>query len=177
MLDYLKTKVDVLNEVGANAPNRLLFKAIAFYSLGTILNDDVAKEMGPDFVEKALMQRNPTAGYFIEGDGWDSSYNGVAVKLGFELFNLIPVGSSQNMKDRLEQAVTCATDWQKSRVLDTGEISTEGNTRVFPGGEAFLGNEKSVDVIKTVKALFYMATLSDNNEYEILAQKVLEYYK
>ncbi len=177
MLDYLKSNADLLDVVDANAPNRLLFNAIAFYSLGTILNDDVAKNLGIDFAEKAFMQRNNTIGYFIEGGGWDSSYNGVAVKLGFELFTLIPNGSVQIVKDELEQAVTCATDWQKSRILATGEISTEGNTRVFPGGEEFLGNEKSVDAIKTVKALFYMATLSDKNEYELLALKVIEHYE
>ena len=124
-----------------------------------------------------MIQRNDTVGYFIEGGGWDSSYNGVAIKLGFELFTLIPNDSVQIVKDELEKAVTCATDWQKSRILATGEISTEGNTRVFPGGEEFLGNEKSVDVIKTVKALYYMATLSDKNEYELLALKVIENYE
>jgi len=74
MLDYLKSSADQLRVVDANAPNRLLFNAIAFYSLGTILNDDDAKNLGIDFAELALMQRDTSAGYFIEG-GW----------LGFEL--------------------------------------------------------------------------------------------
>lgn len=177
MLSYLKSNVDLLNTVDANAPNRLLFNAIAFYSLGTILNDEVAKKIGIRFAERAIVQRNVTEGYFIEGGGWDSSYNGVAIKLGFELFTLISNGSEQIIKAELERALTCATDWQKSRVLKTGEITTAGNTRVFPGGEEFLGNEKSVDVIKTVKAFFYMAALSDKNEYELLAQKVIQFYE
>jgi len=177
MLDYLKNSVNLLDEVDAKAPNRLLFNAIAFYSLGTYLNDQEAKNIGVSYANKALSQRNNTKGYFIEVSGWDSSYNGVAIKLGFELFTLIPNGPEQITKDELERAVSCATDWQKSRVLHTGEISTEGNTRVFPGGEEFLGNEKRVDVLKTVKAFFYMNILSDQNEYELLAKRIIEHYE
>lgn len=177
MLEYLKNNADILNTVDENAPNRLLFNAIAFYSLGSLLNDDIAKDLGIDFAEKALMQRNVTEGYFIENGGWDSSYNGVAIKLGFELLTLIPNNSEPILKKELEDVISCATDWQKSRILSSGEISTQGNTRVFSGGEEFLGNEKSVDVIKTVKAFFYMSTLSNINEYENLAQRVIEYYE
>lgn len=177
MLDYLKSSVELLNTVDESAPNRLLFNAIAFYSLGVILDDDIARGIGINFAEKALVQRHNRIGYFIEGGGWDSSYNGVAIKLGFELFTLIVNEAEQIVKNDLEQAITCATDWQKSRILETGEISTRGNTRVFPGGEEFLGNEKSVDVIKTVKAFSYMAALSGKNEYESLAQKIIDYYE
>jgi len=97
--------------------------------------------------------------------------------LGFELFTLITINSENLSKNEIEKIVSCATDWQKSRVLSTGEISTAGNTRVFSGGEEFLGNEKGVDVIKTVKAFFYMNTLSNENQYESLAQKIIEYYQ
>lgn len=177
MLEYLKINVGLLNTIDADAPNRLLFNAIAFYSLGTILNDDIAIDLGIDFAEKALLQRDAVEGYFIEGGGWDSSYNGVAVKLGFELLTLIPNGTETMLKKELERVVSCATDWQKSRILSSGEISTEGNTRVFPGGEEFLGNEKGVDVIKTVKAFFYMNSLANISEYELLAQRVINYYE
>ena len=74
-------------------------------------------------------------------------------------------------------ALSCATNWQSSRILSNGEISTYGNTRVHPGGEEFLGNEKGVDVIKTVKAFFYMSSLSNDNQYKLLAEKVIEHYQ
>jgi len=177
MMEYLKSSVNLLEEVDSSAPNRLLFNAIAFYSLGIHLKDQEAKNIGINFANKALSQGDETEGYFIEGGGWDSSYNGVAIKLGFELFTLITINSENLSKNEIEKIVSCATDWQKSRVLSTGEISTAGNTRVFSGGEEFLGNEKGVDVIKTVKAFFYMNTLSNENQYESLAQKIIEYYQ
>lgn len=177
MLTYLKQNIDLLNFVDEKAPNRLLFNAIAFYSIGEHLNDQEAKNIGINFANNALSQRNQTQGYFIEADGWDSSYNGVAIKLGFELFTLIDNPTDFTLKNELAIAVSCATDWQSSRILSNGEISTDGNTRVFPGGEEFLGNEKGVDVIKTVKAFFYMNTLSNDNQYKLLAEKVIEHYE
>lgn len=107
----------------------------------------------------------------------DSSYNGVAIKLGFELYTLFKDQSAFTLKNELEKAMSCATDWQASRVLPSGEISTEGNTRVFPGGEAFLNNEKGVDVIKTVQAFFYMNSLANDTRYRVLAEKIMAYYQ
>lgn len=177
MLGFLKQNIDLLNFVDEKAPNRLLFNAIAFYSLGEHLNDQEAKSIGMNFANKALSQRNQTQGFFIEAGGWDSSYNGVAIKLGFELFTLLNNRDTFALKSELEKAVSCSTDWQSSRILSNGEISTDGNTRVFPGGEVFLSIEKGVDVIKTVKAFFYMSTLSDDKQYKLLAEKVIVYYK
>lgn len=176
MLNYLKNSVQLLRTADANAPNRLFFNAIAFYSLGTYLNDQESKNIGIQFAQEALSQRNIEAGYFIENDGWDSSYNGVGIKLGFEFFTLLDSTIDQPLKDELKIAISCATDWQKLRILMTGEISTEGNTRVFPGGESFLGNEKEVDVLKTVWAFFYMSTLANDNDFEQLGLKILDYY-
>lgn len=176
MLNYLKNSAELLRTADANAPNRLFFNAISFFSLGTYLNDQESKNIGIQFAQEALSQRNIEAGYFIESDGWDSSYNGVAIKLGFEFFTLLDNTINQPLKYELEIAISCATDWQKSRILITGEISTEGNTRVFPGGESFLGNEKEVDVLKTVWAFFYMSTLANDNDFEQLGLKTLDYY-
>ncbi len=177
MLDYLSQGVDLLNTVDADAPNRLLFNAIAFYSLGSYLNDEAAKATGIAFAANALSQRDETQGYFIEGGGWDSSYNGVAAKLALELFTLLPSDSLVAVRKELAAAGSCAMNWQKTRILPSGEVSTEGNTRVFPGGEEFLGEEKDVDVIKTVKACFYLAALTDDESYALLANRIIAYYQ
>ncbi|MEM8510188.1 MAG: hypothetical protein AAF717_20310 [Bacteroidota bacterium] len=173
-LQYLKRHRNVLKQADQNAPNRLLFNAIAFYSLGSYLDDTEAKELGIEFVELALELVDPIGGYFIEGGGWDSSYNGVALKLGFEIFSMLPTSET---KDTLGQHLISATKWQRSRVLLTGAIATTGNTRVFPGGEAFLGNEKTVDVEKTIRAFMYFAILTNDDSYRNLAYRILDYYQ
>ena len=175
-LEYLRSQESLLISYDAEAPNRLFFDAIAFYGLGKYLNDENAKTTGLKFMERALVLRDETAGYFIEGGGWDSSYNGVAIKIGFELYTLLGDDVPLQLKLELAQALTCATDWQISRVLGTGEISSEGNTRVYPGGESFIGTEKEIDVAKTVKAFYYMYSLSGEASYLDQADNIIDYY-
>ena len=175
LLDYLIVNKSLLLNNDENAPNRLLFNAVAFYSLGDFLNSEIAKNTAIEFLNNALSQRDENAGYFIEGGGWDSSYNGVALKLAMEMYVLM--NDNENLKKELENAIIGAVEWQKSRVLNTGEISTEGNTRVYPGGESFIGTEKEVDVEKTLRAFYYMANLSGDKSYKQLADNIYGYYK
>ncbi|MEM6799889.1 MAG: hypothetical protein AAF696_00720, partial [Bacteroidota bacterium] len=69
----------------------------AFYSLGMYLEDEEALLIGLDFAKNAFRQIDREAGYFIEGGGWDSSYNGVALQLGFEFLALL----NQEKEERL----------------------------------------------------------------------------
>jgi len=174
VLTFLKANVAQLYLVDKQAPNRLLFNAITFYSLGKYLNDHEAKNIGLDFADKALAQRNKKQGYFIENGGWDSSYNGVALKLGLELFTLVNESGTRN---KLGNTLRPAAHWQASRVMKTGEISTDGNTRVFPGGEKFLGKEKGIDVVKTVKAFYYMYSITGEQKYLLLTEKIISFYR
>lgn len=173
-LNYLKANQNILQQVDENAPNRLLFDGIAFYTIGEYLEDTQAKDIGIGFIQSALELIEESSGYFIEGGGWDSSYNGVALKLGFEIFSILPTSA---IKEDLSQKLVCAMDWQLTRILSSGEISTEGNTRVYPGGESFLGSEKTVDVEKSIRALKYFASLTDNPTYNNIANKVLDFYQ
>lgn len=174
-LIYLMDNELILKQVDADAPNRLLFDAIAFYGLGKYTGNAEAQSLGIEFLNIALSLTNEEEGYFIEGGGWDSSYNGVAIKLGLELFSILPI--NHPLINLLENRLACAIKWQESRILASGEISTEGNTRVYPGGESFLGKEKGVDVEKTVRAFYYFSVLTDNNQYRELADRILDYYQ
>jgi len=174
-LIYLINNQSILKQVDGQAPNRLIFDAIAFYGLGKYLGNSEAQSIGIEFLNLALNFIDQDEGYFIEKGGWDSSYNGVAIKLGMELFSML--SADKHVKSQLEEALIGATLWQKSRILSSGEISTEGNTRVFPGGESFLGNEKDVDVEKTIRAFYYFSKLTEKNEFKELADRILNNYR
>lgn len=170
---WLLTKKNVLEIADENAPNRLLFNALAYYSLGKWLENDELKTTGIYFANKAISKQHPN-GYFIEGDGWDSSYQGVGINVGFNLYSLLP--DSEPLKTTLWDCLSCATNWQKSRILVSGEISTQGNTRVYPGGEGFLGEEKRVDWLDTMIGFFMMSYLSNDSSYEIKANEIKNFY-
>lgn len=171
---WLATKKEILEMADDHAPNRLFFNALSFYSLGEWLDDPTLKTIGISFAKKAISKKHPE-GYFIEGGGWDSSYQGVAINVGFNLYSLLP--DSEPIKPNVWECLSCASDWQKSRILPSGEISSEENTRVYPGGESFLGNEKDIDWVDTMVGLFMMGYYSNEQSYLIKANEVKEYYQ
>jgi hypothetical protein len=173
-LNWLINNQTLLQNYDANTPNRLFFDAIAFYSLGKWLNNVTGTTIGLNFAQLAMQKKSPK-GYFLEDGGWDSSYQGVSLINGFKLLSVLD--TNESIRKSLWDCISCATNWQVSRILNTGEISTKGNTRVYPGGEQFLGSEKKVAWKSTVLALFIMKYLSGKSEYETMANKVRSYYE
>ena len=171
-LSFLIEHEMYLEAADRKAPNRLLFNAIAYTTLGKLLDDDAAVKIGSSFADKALKQIDPQDGHFIEGGGFDSSYNGVATALALRLLML------EYRNDKLESICLQAIRWQKGRILSSGEISTEGNRRVRPGksGESFLGQEKGVDVGHTVEAFMLASHQFSSREFNDLATQIVEYY-
>lgn len=172
-LDYLKSKAELLKQIDANAPNRLFFDALAFYSMGKYLNDNGAMKTGTDFASLAMAKKMPE-GYYLEGSGYDSSYQGVGLAIGFKLLSILK--SDEPLRQSLYDNLACATHWETTRIKQTGEISMEGNSRVYSGGETFLGQEKGMAYSSVLKALWNMYYLTGKEEYNILANKVLEFY-
>ncbi|SMD32954.1 hypothetical protein SAMN04488029_1315 [Reichenbachiella faecimaris] len=175
LLTFLKANIEELEQHDGMAPNRLLYDVLALYTLAGHVKDPEAVSLALPLTQQVFHSHQPE-GYFLEAGGWDSSYNGVSVKLGFELFTLLNSPNHTDLRERLAEVITCAVNWQASRILETGEISTEGNSRVYPGGESLGGIEKRVDVEKTVRAFSYMAHLSGDASYGKLLDLVLNYY-
>jgi hypothetical protein len=172
-VNYLKAQKEVLKMYDKDAPNRLFFDALAFYSMGIYLNDSQAKAIGIEFIELALAQQD-AAGFFIEGGGFDSSYNGVSLRLGMVLLGILQ--PQNDLYGRLKKAISCSVQWQASRILESGEISLQGNARVYPGGESFLGSEKQMAWIDTLLSFYFTYALSSSENYIGLAKKVETFY-
>ncbi len=166
---FLSKEQETIAQYDATAPNRLMIDALAFQSLGVLFSDSDLIENADRFLARALEQQQED-GYFIEGGGFDSSYNGVSVAVGYRLALFRPNDAA--LRDALEKAIR----WQETRVLDTGEIITEGNSRVFDGGESFLGKEKTVDVSHTVEAFALAYAFTRESHYLARAQMIAIFY-
>ncbi|MEM9644455.1 MAG: hypothetical protein AAF989_05640 [Planctomycetota bacterium] len=169
-LNRLLANKAVLAEYDSVAPNRLLFDAVAFHTLGTLLDNQNALSASREFVNKAFRLVD-AEGYFIEKGGYDSSYNGVATALALrlQLMNALPPHSQVPAK---------AIAWQVTRIRDDGMILTAGNTRVNEvGGESFLGRKKDVDVAHTVEALLFHSVAADRSESVQRARAVVNHYR
>jgi len=157
-LTYLKSQEGVLSAKGANAPNRLLFDAIAF-----TLNGDQAT--GGAFLNQALATQSPE-GYFTEYGGYDSSYQGVSL-VNIQLYNLyVPSG--------LETVIASGIVWEKTRILSTGEVDTTGNTR--SGSNCTVDTPcKSVDYPAVAEALLHHYGISNDADSLLTAQKLIAF--
>ncbi|MEO9801630.1 MAG: hypothetical protein ABJF04_00210 [Reichenbachiella sp.] len=176
LLQYLKTNIELLREGDGMSPSRLFYDVIAIYLLGGYLQDEEGAKLSLPMLERVFAAHNSTEGYFTEAGGWDSSYNGESIKLGLELYALLSGEEHATIRTRLMETVTCAANWQAGRISETGEISTEGNSLIYPGGESMGGMEKKVDVEKTTRAFSYMNYLASDESYAELNKKILEFY-
>lgn len=176
LLTFLETNVEVLQQADGGFPSRLLYDILAIYTLSGHLQDETAALLALPMLERVFVAQD-NEGYFTIAEGWDSSYNGETVKLGLELYAMLGEPIHAELRSRLAQAVTCAANWQTTRILESGEITTEGNTLIYPGGETVGGREKKVDIEKTIRAFAYMGLLSGDQTYVQLMQQVLAFYQ
>lgn len=168
-LGRLKTDRDLLARADARAPNRLLFDALAFVSLGQALGDPASIRIGLGFQAQALSLQS-SAGFFVEGGGYDSSYNAVALAVGYRLLLLRPQDAG------LSKALHRALDWEGTRIAPDGSLLTAGNSRVREGGERFLGAEKQVDVPHCAEALALAYAVTGEARWQGLAERMIARY-
>lgn len=170
-LDYLMAQENRLMAMDAEAPNRLLFDALAFMSLSLHLSNGSGIPVARKFTEKAL-GRMRAEGWFQEGNGYDSSYQAVGAMNLFFLA-LLDGGLEQ---DRLFEAFYRATAWEGGRITPWGEVSVVGNSRVFPGGESFLGSEKEVAALSVAQAFFGAGAVFEEGRFLELGNRVTRHY-
>jgi hypothetical protein len=132
----------------ADAPNRLLFDALAYGLSGILAGDDELKQIGRRFVDLAMTKYRPSDGVFLEKGGADSSYQATAA-LNLQIWVLYFPST------KLEAAIDRAVRWELGRVGPDGRIETTRNTRTGLGQERWMGHEKGVNLSEITLCLLY----------------------
>lgn len=188
-LDCLLKHQQTLKTADSRAPNRLLFDALAFETLGRLLTRKESQQVAAAFVAEAVSLVDAQEGYFIEGGGFDSSYNAVATALALRLLMMgqqqtdrppgLQLSPQTNLQTDLRTVCANAVRWQQQRVLQSGEVSTAGNSRVRSddAGESFLGRKKGVDVGHVVEAFLLASQAMQDESLNELALHVLSFYE
>jgi len=130
------------------APNRLFFDAEAFLFSSRLLGDQSLEPIGREFIAQGMKLFRAEDGVFLEHNGGDSSYQAV---------NLLRLGEIVlHFPDpQIEAAIAAGVKWELQRIGPDGVVNTDGNTRVHPGGEVFMGREKTANVGEIALALLY----------------------
>ncbi len=167
--DWLATQQAALIKADGDTPNRLLFSAEAFGFAGILLQDEKLVAAGKDFLNRSLKLYRDEDGVFLEHGGGDSSYQAVNLLRLQEIVIHFP-------DPKLEAAIRQGMKWELARIAADGTVSTEGNTRVRPGGEKFMGTEKQVNVGEITLALLYFHLRTGDAEALAAAQRVRSHY-
>ena len=172
-LTWLIAHHAALRDYHRQTTNLLFLDAAAYYLVGKSLNRSEAVLVGERFARAAL-QKQTNRGFFLEKGGYDSSYQAVSLHLALLIYtNLEP--DAVSLQQALWMAIEKGTRWELSRILPTGEVSTEGNTRVYPGGEKSFGKEKGIDYTQVILALNYYANVSGDPLVQKVADQVLTF--
>lgn len=151
----------------ADAPNRLLFDALAFGLSGVLTGDDELKQLGRRFVDLAMAQYRESDGVFLEKGGPDSSYQAVAA-LKLQIWTLYFADK------KLETAVDRAVRWELGRVGPDGRIDTTGNTRTGQGQEQWMGHEKGANLSEITLCLLYHYARTGDKGSLAAARRIVE---
>ena len=150
---WLLSQEGVLLGADRLAPNRLLFNARAFQACGALAEDSAraaAAEAAGRFIEAALALHRPD-GVFVEGGGHDTSYQGVAVRVGEDVL----LAEYPDADGRLRSALGAGAGWLAGRVDPNGVVDSSGNTRTCAGGETVFGEPKRIAIADVFAGLAY----------------------
>lgn len=172
-LDWLESYAEVLAQADRAAPNRLLFNALAFQACGALSDaPDAYHAVAQAFVGQAL-ELLDTSGYFIEGGGWDTNYQAVALRVGNDLL----LAGFDDPDGLLSDGLNRAAAWLADRIDRAGRVNSAGNERTCWGQETFLGAEKSLSLVDVFLGLSYRALDTDDTTFRAAAERVLTAYQ
>jgi hypothetical protein len=162
--EFITAGHDTIIANSTQAVNRIIIAAKAFGLSGLVLHDEGLVATARKLVAYALTLRDP-GGVFIEKGGRDSSYNAVSIFFGEVLALHVPL-------PELEAAFPAAMAWEKTRILPTGEVLVEGNSRTGVGKETYLGHPKGVNYKEIVFTLTFYGLVHHDAQALALADQV-----
>lgn len=157
-LAWLAENHSLLKRADERAPNRLLFDALALHSCGQWVGDRDAVQQADTFVGAALQEYSRQEHYFIEGGGYDTSYQAVSIHVGLDL---LLNGYAGAHRAPLEKALREAAIWLAGKIDAEGKVESAHNTRTCGGGEAFMGEPKQLSVTSVFTAMAYAGAYFD----------------
>ena len=164
--DFIAAGESTILPKSRKAVNRVFIAAKAFGTCGQVLNDASLVATSRRLVTEALRQRDEE-GVFLEHGGRDSSYNAVTLLFAQVLALHVPM-------PELDEALKKAARWQISRILDSGEVDTRGNTRTGVGKEpGYNGQPKGINHNEVILALALHGIVHRNSQALDAAGRVM----
>ncbi len=168
-LTWLLGQQDALR-TDSNATNRIFMYGAAFYLNSRALSRTDGVSAGAAFINEALSRQRPD-GTFPELGGFDSSYQAVSLYLT-QILYLQADPNDSALRTALWSAIQSGMAREKANLLPSGEMSTQGNTRVT----GYVGNRQHIDSLDVNLAFQYYAGITHDPSYVAAAAALFNHY-
>ncbi|MEH2286665.1 hypothetical protein [Nostoc sp.] len=160
--------------IGRNKPytHRRYLVAIALGLTGKLTGDQELIEYAHKSLKDGLSLQRPD-GVNPEKNGHDSSYQMVGVIYAQRWVTYFP---QDEITPKVVAMINKSLLWEQTRMLPSGEIITEGNTRTAGQEKGRSGKVKSMDRRPVLRAFAYWASVTNNQKWEESARKLTKFY-
>ncbi|MBW4615760.1 MAG: hypothetical protein KME21_21265 [Desmonostoc vinosum HA7617-LM4] len=152
--------------------HRRYLVAAALGLTGKLTNDQQLISYARKSIEDGLSSQTAD-GVNPERGGFDTSYQVVGVVYAQRWVTYFP---NDSLTPKVVAMINKALTWEHSRVLPSGEISNEGNTRTAGQESARSGKTKAVAYNTVVRAFAYWGSATGNQKWNAIALKIAKYY-
>ncbi|GAP93818.1 hypothetical protein [Leptolyngbya sp. NIES-2104] len=108
-----------------------------------------------------------------EKGGYDSSYQMVGLVYAQHWLVYFP---NDPLSWRVAAMINRGLAWERSRILPTGEISSDGNQRTAGQERTRVGAVKEVSHRSVIRGFAYWASVTGDQQWADLAEKIADYY-
>lgn len=160
--------------IKANSPytHRRYAVAAALGLTGKLTGDQELIEFARESIDDGLsLQRQD--GVNPEKGGYDSSYQMAGVVYAQRWVTYFP---NDPLTARVAAMIDKALLWEQTRILPTGEISAEGNTRTAGQERGRTGKVKHPDNRLAIRGFAYWASVTGDQKWEAIAHSISQNY-
>ncbi len=152
--------------------HRRYLVAAALGLTGKLSGDQDLINYAHQSIEDGLSLQNPD-GSNPEKGGYDSSYHMVGVVYAERWVTYFP---DDALTPRVAAMIDKALEWEQTRILPTGEISREGNTRTAGQERGRTSKVKTIAHSSAIRGFAYWASVTDNPQLYGIAAQIAQYY-
>ncbi|WP_375515671.1 hypothetical protein [uncultured Nostoc sp.] len=152
--------------------HRRYLVATALGLTGKLTGDQELIEYAHKSIEDGLSLQRPD-GVNPEKNGHDSSYQMVGVIYAQRWVTYFP---QDEITPKVVAMINKSLLWEQTRMLPSGEISTQDNTRTAGQEKGRSGKVKSMDRRPALRAFAYWASVTGNQKWEESAYQIAKFY-
>ncbi|WP_292767016.1 hypothetical protein [Nostoc sp. NOS(2021)] len=152
--------------------HRRYLVATALGLTGKLTGDEELIKYAHQSIADGLSLQRPN-GVNPEKDGYDSSYQMVGVVYAQRWVTYF---RQDAITPKVIAMINKSLLWQQTRILPSGEISTEGNTRTAGEEKGRSGKVKGIDRKTALRGFAYWASVTGNQKWEESARQLAKFY-